>query len=269
MITDEELEILNTFLDNENNAEDITDNKIPVNSPTALQNDNTTRFSGALWYDKIQLQLATVVGVGGIGSWLTFFLSRLGLSKIYIYDPDRVESVNMAGQLYKLSDINDYKTDAINKTCREFSNYFGINSFRQKVSEDTPFFRHVFTGLDNMDGRKYSYYRWKESLVRAGQRDKCIFIDGRLTANMFQIFAITGDDLVNMAIYENQWLFNDNEAVELPCSFKQTSHIAAMIASVMTNIYINYIAKVECGIEYTVPFITTYNADMMNFNITL
>lgn len=274
MISPEALEALESFLEREdNNNESNTENNtetIPVNSATALLNENTSRFSGAPWYEEIKKQRILVAGAGGISSWLLLFLSRLNPQSIITYDFDKVELVNMAGQLYRDIDINTFKVDAINHTCREYSNYYKMISYRNRITSDTNFnYPHTFVGLDNMQGRKTIYYKWKSLVSNHTKKDEFIFIDGRLTANMFQIFAFTGDDKTSMNKYEADWLFNDSEALELPCSFKQTSHIAAMIASVMTNIYVNYIAKIGCGIEYTIPFLTTYNADMMNFNIEL
>lgn len=41
--------------------------KIPLNSPTLLMNDTTSRFSGAEWFEEIQKQRIILAGLGGIG----------------------------------------------------------------------------------------------------------------------------------------------------------------------------------------------------------
>lgn len=41
--------------------------EIPVNSDTLLIDDTTSRFSSAIWYEKIQEKLIVLAGVGGIG----------------------------------------------------------------------------------------------------------------------------------------------------------------------------------------------------------
>lgn len=41
--------------------------EIPVNSPTLLVEDVTSRFSGASWYDKIRTKIILLAGLGGIG----------------------------------------------------------------------------------------------------------------------------------------------------------------------------------------------------------
>ena len=40
---------------------------IPENSRTFLIREETSRFSGAVWFDKVQDQIVTLAGLGGIG----------------------------------------------------------------------------------------------------------------------------------------------------------------------------------------------------------
>ena len=41
--------------------------EIPVNSATLLVDEATSRFSSAIWYEKIQEKTIVLAGVGGIG----------------------------------------------------------------------------------------------------------------------------------------------------------------------------------------------------------
>lgn len=69
-----------------------------------------------------------------------------------------------------------------------------------------------------------------------------------------------------MKKYENEWLFDDTEAEETLCSYKQTSFCANMIASVMVNLFVNFIAnQCEPLIERELPFYTSYDAERMHF----
>ena len=42
-------------------------------------------------------------------------------------------------------------------------------------------------------------------------------------------------------------LFEDSEVPDLPCTMKQTSHIAAMIATHITSLFLNYITNKKSG----------------------
>lgn len=45
----------------------IDETKIPLNSPTLLIDESTSRFSGTEWYNEIQKARVIIAGVGGIG----------------------------------------------------------------------------------------------------------------------------------------------------------------------------------------------------------
>lgn len=51
----------------ENINESTEEAKIPLNSPTLLIDESTTRFSGAEWFQAIQRTKILLAGVGGIG----------------------------------------------------------------------------------------------------------------------------------------------------------------------------------------------------------
>ena len=72
-----------------------------------------SRFKGAEWYSEDLSTYRTLVGgAGGIGSWLTYFLYKIGLT-VTIADSDRVEEHNLGGQLLSGFDLGKYKTEAV------------------------------------------------------------------------------------------------------------------------------------------------------------
>lgn len=91
-----------------------------------------------------------------------------------------------------------------------------------------------------------------------------------MAAEEFQVFAIKGDDKRAMEIYEEEWLFDDSEAEETLCSYKQTTFMANMIGSVMVNLFVNFVAN-ECDPVFPrdVPFLTTYDASTMYFKVEM
>ena len=96
------------------------------------------------------------------------------------------------------------------------------------------------------------------------ERKNCLFIDGRLAAEEFQVLCIKGDDTYNIKRYNKEFLFSDREADETICSYKQTTFMANMIASVMVNLFVNFVAnQCEPLIDRDLPFYTDYNAENM------
>ena len=249
-------------------AMDNVHHEIPENSQTITVDETTSRFSGAIWYEEIQKQTVTLAGVGGIGSYVGFLLGRLKPRRLIIYDPDRVETVNMSGQLYGQSDVGRYKSTALANMIEDYANYNNIVALSQRFGDNSEATDIMICGFDNMAARRTFYEKWKQRVLSypadSDNRKKCLFIDGRLAAEEFQVLSIQGDDERAMAEYENKWLFSDAEAEETICSYKQTTFMANMIASVMVNVFVNFVAN-QCDpiIDRDVPFFISYDASTM------
>lgn len=240
--------------------------EIPVNSQTITVDETTSRFSGAIWYEEIQKQVVTLAGVGGVGGYVGFLLGRLKPQRLIIYDPDRVETVNMSGQLYGQTDVGNYKSVALSIMIRNYANYNNIVALNDRFDANSEATDIMICGFDNMAARKLFFDKWAAHVASkpAEKRANCLYIDGRLAAEEFQVLSIQGNDDRTMKEYEDKWLFNDVEAEETICSYKQTTFMANMIASVMVNIFVNFVAN-RCNpiIDRDVPFFISYDASTM------
>lgn len=240
--------------------------EIPTNSATLLVDEATSRFSSAIWYENIQKKTILVAGIGGIGSWLTLLLARLKPASLFIYDNDIVETVNMSGQLYGQSDIGIAKITAISHMIRNYADYGSIFAIAERFTPECEPTDIMICGFDNMEARRVFFTKWVEHVQSKLEKERknCLFIDGRLAAEEFQILCIRGDDNYNINRYSNEFLFSDAEADETICSYKQTTFCANMIASYMVNLFVNFCAN-EVGACRDLPFFTTYNAIAMYF----
>lgn len=244
--------------------------EIPVNSQSILVSEETSRFSGAVWFDNIQTKEVLLAGVGGIGSYVTFLLSRLHPRTIYLYDDDSVEAANMSGQLYSTDDVGSPKVNAMARMAEMYSGYYDIITYNERFTEDSTATKVMICGFDNMIARRDFFNAWKGLVLSLpeSERAECLFIDGRLAAESFQVFCIRGDDTFSMNKYDDKFLFRDSEAEETLCSYKQTSFMANMIASVMVNLFVNFCAN-QCDplVPRDLPFFTEYSADTMFFKV--
>lgn len=241
---------------------------LPLNSPSLLVDEATTRFSGASWFDKIQKSRVIIAGIGGIGSNVAFQLARMAPANITLYDEDIVERVNMAGQLYSTNDIGQRKVDAIASMISAYTLARQINAVPSKFTDSTEAGDIMICGFDNMAARKTFYNSWKRHVqtLTPDSRAKCLFLDGRLSIDTLQIFCIQGDDKVNMDRYETEFLFSDFQAEHTICSMKQTTYLACMIGSLMVNLFTNFIANsLNPVIPYDLPFFTEYDSPNMLF----
>lgn len=243
-------------------------NEIPKNSGSLLVDESTSRFSSAIWYQKIQEKTITLAGVGGIGSYVGFLLARMKPSTLFIYDPDTVETVNMSGQLYGRNDVGRTKVSALSNmimTYTEFGSVFAVPDRFDEYKEATDI---MICGFDNMEARKLFFNKWLDHVNQKpeSERGDCLYIDGRLAAEEFQVLCIKGDDEYNINRYSKEFLFSDKEADETVCSYKQTTFMANMIASFMVNLFVNFAAN-QCNplIERDLPFYTTYSAETMYY----
>ena len=246
---------------------------VESNNSITLTSENS-RFTGAKWFSDVSKLHIYLFGVGGIGSWTSLLINRLSVFSINIYDFDTVEEANMSGQLYGANSIGMNKVDAM----AELLSNLGIQStFVKGVNTECCSFgleSDVFiSGLDNMSARKKYFNIFKEHIkylktTETYSDKECLFIDGRLSPNVLQIFAFSNKNEDAIKEYEEKYLFDSSEAVHEACSFKQTSYMAAMIGSLITNIVVNWTFNKSHAIPLvTVPFLTSYNSEYMEFNI--
>jgi molybdopterin/thiamine biosynthesis adenylyltransferase len=205
-----------------------------------------SRLKDAPWL-KYKAPYVLVAGAGGIGSWTALLLARAGLAP-FIADFDTIEVHNMGGQLFSSNQIGKKKVLAVQDTIKSFCDK-DVVVFEDKVNSN---FEHInnliIAAFDNMKARKELFNLW----VKDYKDDKdALFIDGRLTAEQLQIFCVRPKDIEEYKKY----LFDDSEVEEAPCTFKQTSHSAAMIAAHITGFMTNHLSNLVLEEEVrAVPF---------------
>lgn len=241
---------------------------LPSIPNSILVDESTSRFSSAIWYDAIKTKNILLAGLGGVGSWCALLLSRVKPNYIEMYDSDIVDGTNLSGQLHSVNSIGEYKSTSIFTTMVDFSNYATSFASKRNFTATDKASNIMICGFDNMEARKIFFNTWKNHVLNGSieRRKECLFIDARLAAEEFQIFCIKGDDLFLMEKYQNNYLFDDSEAEETICSYKQTSFCASMVASYIVNLFVNFVANsCEPIIDRDLPFKTYYDASRMYF----
>lgn len=248
--------------------DDTPEEERPIQVPTySTVREELVRFSDAEWFNKVQEKVIVLAGVGGIGSNMAVILAKLNPSAIYIFDNDLVESFNLAGQFYSNEDIGKPKVEALAASVNKYTNYSSIFALNRRFMPGEEVIADIMVcGFDNMRARKDFFAAWKSHVMTLSEerRKDCLFIDGRLTADEFQIFCMTGIDSFYMDDYVNNYLFNDYEAQRETCSYKQTGFLADMIGAFMVNLVVNFCAnQVNPRRNMTLPFMTSYRSSMM------
>lgn len=241
---------------------------IPENSKTFLMDETTSRFSGAEWYKAIQETSIILAGIGGIGSNLAYQLARMHPKTLMLYDDDMVELGNMSGQLFSKEDVGVPKVNAMFNMISHYTTADSVFAVADKFEATTTASDIMICGFDNMMARKVFFNAWKSHVLARPEEEryKCLYLDGRLSIDTLQVFCITGNDFPYMRQYEEDWLFDDKDADETVCSLKQTTYMACMIASLMTNLFTNFVANtLHPVLPYDLPFFTEYDAQNMIF----
>lgn len=202
------------------------------------------RFKDAPWLPQKEIP-CIIGGAGGIGGWLALLLSRATFT-VSIFDDDTFEEHNMSGQMVMTEHIGKSKVDTVKDIVKSFTNST-IATYFQRVDENCFYGPYMFSCFDNMKARKDFFNAWKKYVRWWGTREELkkeipIFIDGRLTAEQLQIFCVTPD---NIEKFEKEFLPEDSEVPDTPCTFKQTTHMATMISSFMTGFFTNHLVNME------------------------
>ena len=279
-ITEEESAAVENTISDPNSAATTTDavleatvnpNIIPPISESVNTAESTIRFSGASWFEAAKSISVTLAGVGGIGSWTSLLLSRISTSiRLNLYDDDKVEVVNLAGQMFSSNQVGLYKVYAAQEVIRYFSGSYCNGAAFRITPTSNIYDKIVICGFDNMEARKLLYNKWKAlaKSFSAAQQGEFLFIDGRMNAEEFQIFSIVGDDDYNMKRYEEEFLFSDAEVAPAVCSYKQTTYCASMIASFIVNSLVNFLSNQNLeNMPRQVPFYINYDAQLMHLKL--
>ncbi|WP_231434538.1 HesA/MoeB/ThiF family protein, partial [Candidatus Nanopusillus massiliensis] len=89
------------------------------------------KFFGFEKNKKIQETSVAIIGLGGLGSWLSEFLVRIGVKNLAIVDFDIVEEKNLNRQNFIIDDIGKLKIDSIEKRLKEIDNNINIEKYKE------------------------------------------------------------------------------------------------------------------------------------------
>lgn len=228
--------------------------------------ERTTRFSGADWYS--ENSRISVIGQGGVGSWLSINLSRIG-HELMLIDGDLVDETNVTGgQAYRNQDVGRYKVDAIRDLCREMGCVNGIWTHEENFDDEIGLFPIVMTGLDNMKARKMVFDEWTRTLNRKGEnKGEYLLIDGRLLMENMEVVCVQGDREDQIMEYREKYLFGDEEVAELDCTAKQTTFGAMIIAGIMTATLCNWLTNRKLGDDFReIPFYQRFYLPILKYD---
>ena len=104
--------------------------------------DRQVRFAplGALGQSRLQTSRVLVVGLGGVGSWLSEILVRAGVGYVRLVDDDVVDETNLARQaMYTEADAREAKpkVEAAATALRAMNSSVTLDPIRNRVTRET------------------------------------------------------------------------------------------------------------------------------------
>jgi molybdopterin/thiamine biosynthesis adenylyltransferase len=174
----------------------------------------------------------TIIGVGGIGALTAITLAKMGVGYITLFDDDRVDTVNLATQFYKVSDVGKYKVEAVKSQIHEYADDVEVfASPIRVVAETSPMMVGsgvVISAVDSIVARQEI---WK---VISSWYGFTWYIDARMASESFQAYIVQRNQMDWYdALIEGQ---KDEDIPDEPCTSKATFYTAALAAAHIGNI---------------------------------
>ena len=194
-----------------------------------------------------------VIGCGALGSWLVFYLLKMGFENIHVYDFDEIEEHNIPNQLFKESQIKKKKTSAVEEIYNEFftddTERLIIHDLKITDENAQSLTGITFCCVDSIAGRKEIY----ENCYKYGKTE--LWIEGRIGIFGGFIYTLDEKDIEIFEEYEKT-LYADEEAEVSACGISQTALPAA--TNVASNMLMQLISwyrgnDVYNSIRYQIP----------------
>lgn len=183
-----------------------------------------TRQLSIIDMKQLQKMSVTIIGAGAIGSFIALTLSKIGINKIDVFDEDGVTSHNLPNQFYRIKDIGQFKTDALQEVIKEFSGVSIKN--RKSFFTSQKLNSMVIIATDTMRSRKLV---WGQFL----KQDQCkYYIEARMGGQLGIVYSIINKNIPNIRFYEST-LYDDKDVAPLRCTERAIIDNILMISSLI------------------------------------
>ncbi len=165
----------------------------------------------------------TMIGTGGIGAATALALAKLGIPRMYLYDDDTVEDINIPTQLLKISDIGINKALSVATMLKEYSDEVSgsVKVNRVDMTTALPGTLITIASVDSITARKEIW----EAVANSQGR---WYLDARMGAEVFQLYTV---DTADPDWYIGHLgTLDEDEIPDEPCTAKATIYTAFIAA---------------------------------------
>jgi len=169
-----------------------------------------------------------VLGCGAIGSSAAIQLARSGATKFFLYDMDKVETVNIGVSQYDIRHVGCKKVDALEEIITQINRDVEISTVHGEFKE------YWYNGKKDIAILAFDTMNVRMEAVKvlcANKQKPICIIDGRMGAEHYQQYIVPKPDIDK---YEKIWYSDDNMSTD-PCNAKATSYCSNMSGSFIAN----------------------------------
>lgn len=168
-----------------------------------------------------------VIGVGAVGSYMSWLLAKIGMENIHIWDDDTVMEHNLPNQCFLKRHIGELKVEAVSDMISLGGGVIPAIHTRKAVGEEK-FGEVVFLLTDTMVSRKQI---WEGALKY--KLNTRLLVETRMGADSGRIYAINPSKPSHIKGWEGASKYSDEEAEKSACGASVSiAPTAALVASV-------------------------------------
>lgn len=158
------------------------------------------------FFDPTSIGSVHIIGCGAIGSNVAEMLTRLGFTKLHLYDFDTVDSHNITNQKYRAVDIGLRKTEALAEQLKQINPEVSIKIHDKGWIPGTNLNNIVILAVDSVAIRKAIV---EENKINTNI--KCM-LDFRMRLTDAQHYACDWSSLENIGNFLSTMNFTDEQA---------------------------------------------------------
>ncbi len=178
-----------------------------------------------------------VIGIGGIGSWVTLALAKMGCTRIFVIDPDIIEDHNIATQFYKEKQKGETKVKALIENVKEFTGIeikgntakwekvFGNQVVKDHLSDYV-----IISALDSMRERKALFRYFEENGFPN------LYVDARMGGELLRVFTVLKHNLESYTAYRKKMEDKKLKVYKERCTERAIVYNTFLSGAVITNI---------------------------------
>mgnify|MGYP001570701865 CR=1 FL=1 len=184
-----------------------------------------------------------IIGAGGIGSWTTLALAKMGCSNITVVDHDAVEIHNIPSQFYKESQVNSPKVLALYDNIEEFtevnihSHFLKFEEFwPHKIEKEIQDYKIIISAVDSLETRKSIW-----SLLKNDTSWE-LYLDARMGGELLRLLVVAANFPITIEKYEKV-LNTKAKASEEVCTAKAIVYNTFLCGGLIAHIVKKFVKK--------------------------